>query len=135
MSGRGKASVVVKAPAAAEVPPAVAEEPKAKAPEAMDPAVLANALAAAMFEILSLRKELDEIRKQQTEPVKPKKKSSSKPGLSEEELKKVRSENGKRLAAWRKAQKEAKSASDNESKKSESDSEQNSTKSELEEMD
>jgi hypothetical protein len=130
MSGRGKASVVVKAPVAAEVPPAVAEEPKAKAPEAMDPAVLANALAAAMFEILSLRKELDEIRKQQlAEPVKPKKKSSSKPGLSEEDLKKVRSENGKRLAAWRKQQKEAKGASEAESK---SDSEQNSTKSDQE---
>jgi hypothetical protein len=91
--------------------------------EQMDSVALANALAAAMLEISQLRKELEEARKQVAqpaapakipkakapkepkEPKAPKELKQKRPALSEEDLLKVRSENGKRLAAWRKIQK------------------------------
>ena len=104
----------------------------------MDSATLSKIVEMAT-EIASLRKENEDLRKQlaNSAPEKPKKEKKlkdpnapkkinpKKPGLPPDELAKVRSENGKRLAAWRKEQKEAKAAS-SEPEKSKLDSEPDS---------
>ena len=89
----------------------------------MDSAAV-NKIIEMATEIANLRKENELLRKQlgnpksvkpekpkkAKDPNAPKKINPKKPGLPAEELAKVRSENGKRLAAWRKEQKEAKAA-------------------------